>query len=94
MEFRLNHLGDARAKAVIEAAATQANWKPNTQGDGRRGRGIGFARYKKLAVYCAVIVDVVVDRASGAVRVERAFSAVDAGLERLPDLAFCRSPNH
>jgi nicotinate dehydrogenase subunit B len=80
VEFRLKHLDDPRAKAVIEAAATKAGWQPGAKGDGRRGRGIGFAKYKNLAVYCAVIVDVTVDPASGVVRVERAVAAADAGL--------------
>ena len=80
VEFRLKHLDDPRAKAVIEAVATKAGWQPGAKGDGRRGRGIGFAKYKNLAVYCAVIVDVAVDPADGAVRVERAVAVADAGL--------------
>ena len=55
---------DPRAKAVIEAVAARAGWKPGEKGDGRRGRGIGFAKYKNLAVYCAVIADVDVDPAT------------------------------
>src|SRR5262249_20574758 len=38
--FRLAHLKDPRALAVIEAVAKKANWKPGEKGDGRRGRGI------------------------------------------------------
>jgi nicotinate dehydrogenase subunit B len=85
VEFRLRHLSDTRAKAVIETAAAKAAWKTSARGDGRRGRGIGFAKYKNLAVYCAVIVDVVVDPGSGAIRVERAVAAADAGLIVNPD---------
>ena len=44
--FRLAHLKDPRARAVIEAVAEKADWKPGEKGDGRRGRGIGFAKYK------------------------------------------------
>jgi nicotinate dehydrogenase subunit B len=50
-----------------------------------KGRGLGFTKYKNLAVYCAVIVDVAVDTRSGTVRVERAWSVVDAGLVINPD---------
>ncbi len=82
--FRLAHLKDPRAKAVIEKAAALAGWQAGTKGDGR-GRGIGFARYKNLACYCAVVADVEVDRARGAVRVARAYAAVDAGLIINPD---------
>src|SRR5207247_7764328 len=47
--FRLAHMKDPRARAVIEAVAKKAAWKDGEKGDGRRGRGIGFAQYKKLA---------------------------------------------
>ena len=77
--FRLAHLKDPRARAVIEKVAAMAGWKAGEKGDGARGRGIGFSRYKNLACYCAVIADVEVDRASGRVRVTRAWAAADAG---------------
>ena len=92
VEFRLKHLSDPRARAVVERAAQIAQWqaKPasaqakDTSGV-LKGRGLGFAKYKNLAVYCAVVVDVAVDTRSGLVRVERAWSAVDAGLVINPD---------
>jgi nicotinate dehydrogenase subunit B len=83
--FRLAHLTDPRAKAVIEAVARKAGWKPDQKGGEGRGRGIGFAKYKNLASYVAVVVDVEVDRASGVVRVPRAFAAVDSGQIINPD---------
>jgi CO/xanthine dehydrogenase Mo-binding subunit len=83
--FRLAHLQDPRAREVIEAAAKAANWKPGEKGDGRRGRGIGFARYKTVATYNAVIAEVEVDRASGVVRVTRTWTAVDSGQIINPD---------
>ena len=76
---------DPRARAVIEAAAQKAGWQPSRKGDGSRGRGIAFAKYKNLAAYVAVVADVVVDRRTGKVRVERAVAAVDAGLIVNPD---------
>ena len=93
VEFRLKHLSDARARAVIERTASMAKWQraAGTPVAGKpadsilRGRGLGFSKYKNLAAYCAVIVDVVVDTRSGAVLVERAWSAVDAGLVINPD---------
>jgi CO/xanthine dehydrogenase Mo-binding subunit len=83
--FRLAHLKDPRAKAVIEKVAQLGNWRAGEKGDFARGRGIGFAKYKSLACYCAVIADVEVDRASGRVRVTNAWSAADAGLIINPD---------
>jgi len=92
VEFRLRHLRDERARTVIEAAARISGWQPGALGDGGRGtgstfqgRGIGFARYKNHACYCAVVAEVEVDRSSGIVRVTRAWSAVDAGLAINPD---------
>ena len=85
VEFRLRHLKDPRAKAVIEAAAQRAGWQPGAKGDGVRGRGFAFAKYKNLACYVAVVADVTVDRASGKVRVARAVAAVDAGQIVNPD---------
>ena len=83
--FRLAHMKDPRARAVIEKAAQLAGWKPSEKGDGTRGRGIGFAKYKNLACYVAVIAEVEVDRAGGRVRVANAWAATDAGLVINPD---------
>ncbi len=83
--FRLAHLKDPRAKAVIEAAAKAADWKPGQAGGGNRGRGIAFAKYKTLATYVAIVVDLELDRASGQVKVPRAFVAVDSGQIINPD---------
>jgi nicotinate dehydrogenase subunit B len=83
--FRLAHLKDPRARAVIETVARKADWKPGEQAAGNRGRGIGFAKYKNLATYVAVIAEVEVDRASGRVAVPRAYAAVDSGQIINPD---------
>jgi len=83
--FRLAHLKDPRGRAVIEAVARKAGWKEGEKGDGTRGRGIGFSKYKNLACYVACVADVEVDRASGAVRVPRVWAAVDSGLIINPD---------
>jgi nicotinate dehydrogenase subunit B len=83
--FRLAHLKDPRGRAVIEAVAKSSGWKPGEQGDGSRGRGIGFAKYKNLACYVAVVAEVEVDRANGGVRVPHIWAAVDSGLIINPD---------
>jgi nicotinate dehydrogenase subunit B len=85
VEFRLRHLSDPRAKAVIEAAAETAGWHVGAAGTGTRGRGIGFAQYKNHASYVAVVAEVEVDRATGAVRVLKASCAADAGQIVSPD---------
>ena len=83
--FRLAHLKDPRGRAVIEAVAKNAGRKPGEKGDGARGRGVGFAKYKNLACYVACIAEVEVDRASGAIRAPRVWAAVDSGLIINPD---------
>ena len=92
VEFRLRHLRDERARTVIERVAGKSGWRPTALGDGGRstgsslrGRGMGFARYKNHACYCAVVAEVEVDRSSGIVRITQAWSAVDAGLAINPD---------
>ena len=79
VEFRLRHLNDERAFAVITAATKHAGWQPNLPGRTGRGRGVAFAKYKNLSAYIAVVADVEVDRGSGAVHVTRATAAIDAG---------------
>jgi nicotinate dehydrogenase subunit B len=83
--FRLAHLGDPRARAVIDTAARKAGWKAADKSDGRHGRGIGFAKYKNLATYVAIVAEVEVDRKTGQIRVLRAFAAADAGQIINPD---------
>lgn len=85
VEFRLRHMKDPRARAVIETCAQKAGWKPGQKGDGSHGRGFAYSRYKNLACYVAVAADVTVDRRTGKVRVTKAVSAVDAGLIVNPD---------
>jgi CO/xanthine dehydrogenase Mo-binding subunit len=79
--FRLRHLRDPRARAVIEAAARRTNWSGWTPREGR-GHGIGFAKYKNLGAYCAVVAEVDVGHE---VRVNRLTLAVDVGLVINPD---------
>jgi nicotinate dehydrogenase subunit B len=83
--FRLKHLQDPRAKAVIEEVAWRSKWRAGARGDGSRGRGIGFAKYKNKSAYVAVVADVEVDRAAGVVRVPHAWAVADAGLVVNPD---------
>jgi len=45
----------------------------------RAGAASRFAKYKTLATYVAIIVDLDLDRASGRIKVPRAFVAVDSG---------------
>jgi CO/xanthine dehydrogenase Mo-binding subunit len=72
--FRLQNLDDPRAVAVIKAAAGRFGWAGRPM-----GAGFAFARYKNLAAYCAVAMQVEVDRQTGQVKVGKVVAAVDAG---------------
>jgi nicotinate dehydrogenase subunit B len=85
VEYRLRHLTDERARAVIRAAADRANWRTGAKGDGMRGRGISFVRYESTKAYVVLIADILVDLKLSAIRVERMTAAVDTGLVITPD---------
>ncbi len=82
--FRLRHLQDARARAVIELAAARFGWHNDARQQGR-GRGFAFARYKNLGAYLAVALEIELWRDIGKVRVVRAVAAVDSGEAVSPD---------
>ncbi len=85
VEFRLRHLNDERAKVVLRAAAERAGWwESHVLAEGY-GRGIAFAQYKNRQCYAAVVVDLQVDRDSGAIQLKRAIIAADAGQIVNPD---------
>jgi nicotinate dehydrogenase subunit B len=77
--FRLKHLKDPRARAVLENLSPRWNSWKHAEG---RGHGIGFAKYKNLGAYCAVLAEV---EAGQELRVTRLVAAVDAGLPVNPD---------
>jgi len=92
VQFRLRHLTDSRAIAVVEAAALLARWetRPSPKpGAASRpvatGRGIAYVQYENENAYVAMVAEVAVDRRTGAVRVTRAWIAHDCGLVINPD---------
>jgi nicotinate dehydrogenase subunit B len=85
LSFRLLHLRDPRARAVLQAAADKAGWTPGKKGDGRNGRGLAFCRYKSIGMYAATVVEVDVDRKTGVIKVPRVVMAADIGLVVNPD---------
>jgi nicotinate dehydrogenase subunit B len=81
LAFRLRHMKDPRARAVMEAAAERAGWSAWRKREGA-GRGIGFGRYKNFSTYCAVVAEVEGD---ADIRVRRLVVAVDVGEVINPD---------
>ncbi len=85
--------GPGRLSAVGVARPARARGRRTCRADGRagsaglpsgtgRGRGIGFARYKNIAAYAAVVAEVEVDEE---VRLTQVWCAADAGLVINPD---------
>jgi len=83
VEYRLRHLRDKRAIAVIEAAADKANW--GGEKPGNSGRGIAFARYKNSAAYCAVVVEAQVNKEEPKIILKHATIVGEAGQVVNPD---------
>jgi CO/xanthine dehydrogenase Mo-binding subunit len=83
--FRLDHMADDRAREVMQTAADRFGWAGRAKGGDGRGCGFAFARYKNLAAYCAVAMEIAVDRDSGTIRIPRVVAVVDSGEAVNPD---------
>ena len=79
--FRLAHMSDPRAVRVLEEVASLCGWAARPRAEGT-GYGLGCARYKGLAGYCAAAAEVA---AESDVRVRRLWLAVDVGTVINPD---------
>jgi len=80
--YRLSLLSDPRPRRVVETAAQMSGWfESKTLGEGR-ARGFGFARYKNIAAFAAVVVEIEVDEE---ICLKRVWCAADAGLVITPD---------
>ena len=91
-EFRLKHIKDPRAVAVIQVAMKRAGWQGRVgmnpvagNADVVKGRGISYVRYNNTTTYVAAIADVEVNRKTGAVRVTRVCVGHDCGQIINPD---------
>jgi nicotinate dehydrogenase subunit B len=80
--YRLSLLSDARARRVVETAARMSGWFEQRRLGEATARGFGFARYKNIASFAAVAVEVEVREE---VRLKHAWCAADAGLVISPD---------
>lgn len=81
LDWRLNHLRDPRARAVLEAVAIRAAWRSRAPRE-NAGFGMGFAKYKNTGAYCAVVAEI---EAGREIQVRRLWVAVDCGRAVNPD---------
>jgi CO/xanthine dehydrogenase Mo-binding subunit len=80
--YRLSLLSDPRARRVVETAAEMSGWFGNEKPREGRARGFGFARYKNIASFAAVVAEVEVDET---VQLKKVWCCADAGLVITPD---------
>jgi CO/xanthine dehydrogenase Mo-binding subunit len=92
VQYRLRHLSDPRLIAVLNAAATAANWdtrpspKPGNAKTGVvAGRGISCVLYEGDNGYSAMVAEVSVDQATGIITVTRIVTSQDSGPVSNPD---------
>lgn len=88
LAFRLKHMNDMRATAVMQAAADRAGWGralPAVPAGSAAGRGMAFLRYETVEAYVATMAEVQVNLSTGAVQVTRVVVAHDCGLIINPD---------
>jgi CO/xanthine dehydrogenase Mo-binding subunit len=90
--YRVRHLSDARLSEVVTRAADAAHWdgrpspRLNVQKTGvARGRGIACVAYEGDNGYSAMVADVDVDQATGAITLKRLVIAQDCGPISNPD---------
>jgi isoquinoline 1-oxidoreductase len=84
LEFRLRNTKDPRMLSVLRAVGQASGWQPGTA-PRRTGRGRGLACGIDAGTYVAHVADVTVDRATGAVKVERVVCAQEMGIVVNPD---------
>jgi nicotinate dehydrogenase subunit B len=87
LELRLKSLKDPRGQEVLKRVGEMMQWKakPAEGPPSPIGRGLAYIHYKHSETYVAIGMDVMVDRASGQIRIERVFCAHDCGQIINPD---------
>jgi nicotinate dehydrogenase subunit B len=81
LEFRLKNLGDARLRAVLQAAAKAFGW-PRVKAE---GRGFGLAAGNEKGSYVATCAEIAVDKDSNSIRIVRLVTAFECGAIVNPD---------
>lgn len=85
IEFRLRHLQDKRAIAVLNTLKILSNWDSRPAPKKGEGWGVGFARFKNLSSYLGLVCKLSTDSDSGKISLEHFTAVCDAGLVINPD---------
>lgn len=85
LDFRLRNTSDPRMRGVLQAAADAFGWKSAKRPGAGAGRGRGIACGIDAGTYVALIAEIAVDAATGAIRVERVVAAQDMGIVVNPE---------
>ena len=85
LEFRIRHLDDDRAKAVLQRLSDESIWPTRPAPGSGEGWGASFARFKNLSSYVGIVFKAVVDSDSGQVSLKHVTAVCDAGLVINPD---------
>jgi nicotinate dehydrogenase subunit B len=91
IEFRLRGLKNPRGIELIKRVAAMMKWQTRSSPGAdpsaavARGRGMSYVHYKHAETLVAMGIEVALERASGAIKVERVFCAHDCGQLINPD---------
>jgi nicotinate dehydrogenase subunit B len=88
VEFRRRNIKDERWRGVLDAAAEAAKWQPRRGPRGNddvvTGRGVGLGTHR--ASMGGAVVEIEVNRKTGAILVKHIYAAMDCGIAINPDI--------
>jgi len=89
-EIRVRHLDDRRGLELLDRLRGFARWEPRGSrprdvGALARGRGMAYVKYELVRTYVGIVADVIVDRTTGGIRVDRVWVVHDCGQIINPD---------
>ena len=89
-EIRIRHLTDPRGLELLERLRRFAKWtprgsRPRDTGVLARGRGMTYVKYELVRTYVGIVADILVDRTTGKIKVERVWVVHDCGQVINPD---------
>jgi nicotinate dehydrogenase subunit B len=84
-EFRMNHLTDKRALAVLQRLKDVVRWDERPEAGSGTGWGLAFARFKNLSSYLSIVMQLQLQAETNTIELIKATAVCDAGLVVNPD---------